>query len=58
MCWNLFLGLQLYYKETPTKVIAKLFRNTFFTKHLRTTATEVCPKLTIKRPDRQHWNLF
>ena len=36
------LGQQLYLKETPTQVlsreICKIFKNTYFEEHLRTTA--------------------
>ena len=38
------LGLQLYYKETPTQVfsyeICGIFKNTYFEEHLRATAPE------------------
>ena len=41
LCWSIFnkvVGLQLYSKETPTKVfsckICETFKNTFFIEHL------------------------
>ena len=45
----LFIGLQLYQKETPTPVFfyeyCEIFKNTYFEVHLRTTASvslEIC----------------
>ena len=46
LCWSLFLikllGLQLCWKETPTKVLSgehwQNFKNAYFEEHLRTTA--------------------
>ena len=48
LCWSLFLiklqALQLYFKTSPTQVFFckfwEIFKNTFFTEHLRTTAFE------------------
>ena len=57
--WSLFLiklqasglGLQLYQKETPKKAfsceICEIFKNTYFGKHLRTTASEFIRDLTL-----------
>ena len=45
LCWRIFLIklLQLYYKETPTQVLpceyCKIFKNTYFEKHLRMPAS-------------------
>ena len=44
------LGLQLYLKKTPVKVsyceFCKIFKNTFFAEHLRTTASECWEKFS------------
>ena len=45
------LGLQLYYKETPTQVfsceICEIFKNTYFEEYLRTTASEFIGDTTL-----------
>ena len=42
LCWSLFLGLQLYQKETPTQVFSyyycQIFK-TYFEEHLQTAAS-------------------
>ena len=55
LCRSLFFiklqALQLYQKETPTQVFfceyCEIFKNTYFEKHLRTTASENTPTVML-----------
>ena len=52
LCWSLFFlfpeGLQLYQKEAPIQVFSceqcDIFKNTYFKKHLQTTACKTLTK--------------
>ena len=51
LCWNLFLikwqDLKLYPTEVFSCEICKIFENTYFEKHLRTTASKIIQTLAI-----------
>ena len=52
LCWSVFLiKLQLYLKETLAQMfsckVCEIFGNTYFEKHLRTTAPEETPLLEV-----------